>query len=58
MQNIFDTEELEQKQVCAKFAHTAEDRKTYNTLFYVNFQEKSKKYGIFYDFFLFLCDFY
>ena len=50
LKNIFDTEELEQKQVCAKFAHTAEDRKTYNTLFYnldaiiaVGYRVNSKK---------------
>src|SRR5574344_2521567 len=32
--NIFATEELQQEQVCAKIAHTAEDGKTYNTQFY------------------------
>ena len=30
----FDSLELEQESVCAKFAHTAEDGKTYNTAFY------------------------
>ena len=34
LKNIFDSLELEQELVCAKFAHTAEDGKTYNTAFY------------------------
>lgn len=34
LNNIFESEELDQNQVCAKFAHTAEDGKTYNTQFY------------------------
>lgn len=34
LKNIFDSNELTMEQVCAKFAHTAEDGKTYNTLFY------------------------
>lgn len=34
LKNIFDSSELQQDAVCAKFAHTAEDGKTYNTLFY------------------------
>ncbi len=34
LKNIFDSDELTMEQVCAKFAHTAEDGKTYNTLFY------------------------
>ena len=34
LKNIFDTSELQQDSVCAKFAHTAEDGKTYNTQFY------------------------
>lgn len=34
LKNIFDTAELQQDQVCAKIAHTAEDGKTYNTQFY------------------------
>ena len=34
LKNIFDSLELEQESVCAKFAHTAEDGKTYNTAFY------------------------
>lgn len=32
--NILDTGELKEEAVCAKFAHTAEDGKTYNTKFY------------------------
>ena len=32
--NIFRSEELERKAVCAKFAHTAADKKTYQTNFY------------------------
>ena len=34
LKNIFDSSELQQNSVCAKFAHTADDRKTYNTTFY------------------------
>lgn len=34
LKNIFESLELEQESVCAKFAHTAEDGKTYNTTFY------------------------
>lgn len=34
LQNIFESGELAEKSVCAKFAHTAEDGKTYETLFY------------------------
>lgn len=34
LKNIFETGELEQNQVCAKIAHTAEDGKNYNTQFY------------------------
>ena len=34
LKNIFDCSELQQNSVCAKFAHTAEDGKTYNTTFY------------------------
>lgn len=34
LKNIFESGELQQEQVCAKNAHTAEDGKTYNTLFY------------------------
>ena len=34
LKNIFESAELQQDQVCAKFAHTAEDGKSYNTLFY------------------------
>ena len=30
----FESAELQQDQVCAKFAHTAEYRKSHNTLFY------------------------
>lgn len=32
--NIFESVELKEEAVCAKFAHTAEDGKTYNTKFY------------------------
>ena len=32
--NIFESLELKEEAVCAKFAHTAEDGKTYNTMFY------------------------
>ena len=34
LKNIFDSGELIADRVCAKFAHTAEDGKTFNTLFY------------------------
>ena len=34
LKNIFDSSELQQNSVCAKFAHTAADGKTYNTAFY------------------------
>ena len=34
LKNIFDSSELQQNSVCAKFAHTAEDGKTYSTAFY------------------------
>ena len=34
LRNIFKTKELEEKSVSAKFAHTAEDGKTYSTQFY------------------------
>jgi prophage maintenance system killer protein len=34
LKNIFKTKELEEKSVSAKFAHTAEDGKTYSTQFY------------------------
>jgi prophage maintenance system killer protein len=34
LRNIFNTGELEKKAVCAKFAHTAVDGKTYQTQFY------------------------
>ena len=34
LKNIFDSNELTMEQVCAKFAHTAEDGKTYQTQFY------------------------
>lgn len=34
LKNVFETGELQQDSVCAKFAHTAEDGKTYSTLFY------------------------
>ena len=34
LKNIFQTSELQQDSVCANFAHTESDGKTYNTLFY------------------------
>ena len=34
LRNIFTSGELNEEAVCAKFAHTAEDGKTYNTKFY------------------------
>lgn len=34
LRNVFKSGELEQNSVCAKFAHTAEDGKTYQTTFY------------------------
>lgn len=34
IRNIFNSNELQKKQVCAKFAHTASDGKTYQTNFY------------------------
>ena len=34
LKNSFDSEEVGADRVCAKFAHTAEDGKTYNTMFY------------------------
>jgi hypothetical protein len=34
IKNIFSTEELDEKSVSAKFAHTANDGKTYEILFY------------------------
>lgn len=34
LKNIFESAELQQDSVCAKFAHTADDGKTYNTAFY------------------------
>ena len=34
LKNIFNDGELNRNQVCAKFAHTATDGKTYNTEFY------------------------
>ncbi len=34
LKNIFESSELQQDSVCAKFAHTAEDGKIYNTQFY------------------------
>ena len=34
LKNIFESSELQQDSVCAKFAHTAEDGKKYNTQFY------------------------
>ena len=34
LKNIFETGELYEESVCAKFAHTATDGKKYNTAFY------------------------
>ncbi len=34
LQNIFTASELEENSVCANFAHTAEDGKSYKTNFY------------------------
>ena len=34
IRNILKTEELQKNQVCAKFAHTANDGKTYQVMFY------------------------
>lgn len=34
LKNIFESEELQMDSVCVKFAHTAEDGKTYSTQFY------------------------
>jgi hypothetical protein len=34
LKNVFDEGELDEKAVCAKFAHTANDGKTYNTKYY------------------------
>lgn len=34
LKNIFDTNELDKNSVCAKFAHTADDGKTYQTQYY------------------------
>ena len=34
IRNIFEEKELDKDSVCAKFAHTAEDGKTYQTQFY------------------------
>ena len=34
LKNIFTEKELEEKSVCANFAHTAEDGKNYQTKFY------------------------
>lgn len=50
LKNIFSDGELDKNQVCAKFAHTANDGKTYNTEFYnldaiisVGYRVNSKK---------------
>lgn len=50
LKNIFKDGELDKNQVCAKFAHTAKDNKTYNTDFYnldaiisVGYRVNSKK---------------
>ena len=34
LRNIFETGEILQSSVCAKFAHTSDDGKVYNTMFY------------------------
>jgi len=34
LQNVFNSGELEEKSVCANFAHTAADGKTYQTNYY------------------------
>ena len=34
LKNIFESGELQETSVCANFAHTADDGKTYNTKFY------------------------
>ena len=34
LKNIFETAKLQQDSVCVKIAHTADDGKTYNILFY------------------------
>ena len=34
LKNIFDSSELHKNSVCAYFAHTAQDGKTYNTKYY------------------------
>ncbi|MBN2834136.1 MAG: virulence RhuM family protein, partial [Candidatus Delongbacteria bacterium] len=34
LKNIFTSNELDESSVCANFAHTAEDGKTYNTNYY------------------------
>src|SRR3989339_2167083 len=34
LKNIFESRELQKNSVCANFAHTAEDSKTYQTKFY------------------------
>ena len=34
LKNIFDSGELDENSVCANFAHTAEDGKTYKTKYY------------------------
>ena len=34
LRNVFKSGELKEKSVCAKFAHTAEDNKRYQTFFY------------------------
>lgn len=50
LKNIFAENELNEETVCAKFAHTAEDGKTYNTNYYnldaiiaVGYRVNSKK---------------
>ncbi len=54
IRNIYNTKELNKKTVCAKFAHTAEDGKVYQTPFYnldaiisVGYRVKSIAFTIF-----------
>jgi hypothetical protein len=50
LKNVFNEGELDEESVCAKFAHTADDGKTYNTKYYnldaiiaVGYRVNSKK---------------
>ena len=44
IRNILNNSELDFKQVCAKFAHTATDGKTYQSQFYNIDLEPAKEY--------------